>query len=933
MQLSLRTRIAFCLLAASHFGFAQKTIHPEFNGSNGAHYLAPDDFAAIYDLSPLFSAGFNGAGQKLVIVGQTDIALSDISSFRTQFGLPASAPKLVLFGADPGIQAGDEIEADLDIEWAGAVARNATIIYVYSQNVFSSLQYAVDQNLAPVISMSYGECETAASASLRTIAQQANAQGITWLNASGDSGAAGCDWDASIATHGPAVASPADIPEVTAVGGTEFNETGNTGWNLQNGLFWGSAAGYLPEKAWNDSANGLGLAASGGGASTVFNKPWWQNGPGVPADGARDVPDVSLSASASHDGYFIYTGGSLRTIGGTSAAAPSFAGIVTLLNQYVVSKGLQSAPGLGNINPVLYNIAQSTTGAIHDITVGDNIVPCAHGSQGCATGSFGFKAGPGYDLVTGLGSVDAFHLATKWNNSIVLGTTLSLTSSTANVVPGGSAVLTALIAPVSGANPPTGSVAFTNAGGTALGSAAIVISGSISKASLTVGSSLLAAGANVITASYTSAGNFGSSSAATTLDLAIPAAVTTTFLVASPSSIAPTASVQLTATVKAATGNNGPVGPVTFVLGNALLGTANLVGAGTTGTATLSVPGSSLTIGSNTVKASFAATASFTASSGTAAVTVVAPVSTITSLIASPASIAPGGATQLSATVKPATGGISPAGLITFTVGTATLGTASLSTAGVAVLTVKSTQLSNGGNIITATFAGAANFTGSTATTVVNVVVSISTATTLTTSSAVLPGTGSIQLKAAVSPLSGSLAPTGLVTFSAGTTILGTSTLVASGATASATLAVSASNFSGSGANYSVVATYSGGTTFAPSTSSSAMITLPSVTVSTLTVATASPATLTSTASTQLSITVRAAGGAASPTGTVTVTSGKISLGSATLSASTSATATAVLTIKGSSLALGTQTLSVAYSGGTGFAASTAALNITVAAH
>jgi subtilase family serine protease len=311
---------------------------PDYSSSTGAHYLAPDDLAAIYDIAPLYQAGFNGAGQKLVIPGQTDIKLSDIQTFRTQFGLPLSVPQVVLYGPDPGVISGDQMEASLDLEWSGAVARNATIIYVNSRNVFESLEYAIDQNLGTVMSMSYGACEKGNSASARAIAQQANAQGITWINASGDSGAAGCDPQGEgSATQGPSVSFPADIPEVTGVGGTEFAENGSMGWGGTNSATLGSATSYLPEKAWNDTALGQGIEGGGGGASTLFTKPWWQSGPGVSNDNARDVPDLSLAASGAHDGYLMYTQGGFYVVGGTSASSPSFAGIIALLNQYLVA--------------------------------------------------------------------------------------------------------------------------------------------------------------------------------------------------------------------------------------------------------------------------------------------------------------------------------------------------------------------------------------------------------------------------------------------------------------------------------------------------------------------------------------------------------------------------------------------------------------------
>ena len=350
-------------------------------------------------------------------------------AFRAQFNLTPKDPQMVLVGTDPGTRQGDQIEANLDLEWSGAVARNATIIYVYSRNVFESLQYAIDQNLAPVMSLSYGGCELGSSTSFRSIAQQANAQGITWFNASGDFGAAGCDSSGPVASQGPAAIFPADIPEVTAVGGTEFNEAGGTYWSSQNNPNFKSALSYIPEKAWNDTALGGGMAAGGGGASQIYTKPWWQSGPGVPKDNARDVPDVSLTASAVHGGYVMYFNGGLMAAGGTSAASPAFAGIVSILNQYLTVKGAISKPGLGNIDPALYNLAQNTTSIFHDITVGDNIVPCAAGSKGCVNGSFGYSAGPGYDLATGLGSVDAFNLVTKWTSlPSATGTTLTLTA-------------------------------------------------------------------------------------------------------------------------------------------------------------------------------------------------------------------------------------------------------------------------------------------------------------------------------------------------------------------------------------------------------------------------------------------------------------------------------------------------------------------------
>lgn len=401
---------------------------PEVTTSGGTHYLAPDDLATIYDIAPLYRAGFDGTGQKIAIAGGGDVDLADIRSFRSTFNLSAKDPQLVLVpgSQDPGTKAAASGEADLDIEWSGAVARNATIVYAYATDPFNAALYAISQNLAPVLSVSFGACETQVSTSFanlsRVAAQQGNVQGITWLAASGDSGAADCDLagdsNNATATHGISVNFPSSIPEVTAVGGTQFNEGNGSYWNTSNSSTGSSALSYIPEAAWNESSSTNGLGASGGGVSALFSKPSWQTGPGVPSANARAVPDLALAAAANHDGYKVVSGGSSEVVGGTSAAAPATAGIIALLNQYQAAHG-GGSPGQGNINPVLYRLAQVTTGVFHDITSGNNIVPCAASAAGCSSGSFGYSAAPGYDLVTGLGSIDANNLVTQWNKGTV----------------------------------------------------------------------------------------------------------------------------------------------------------------------------------------------------------------------------------------------------------------------------------------------------------------------------------------------------------------------------------------------------------------------------------------------------------------------------------------------------------------------------------
>ena len=230
--------------------FCRLLVEPLFTnggGANGSNFLAPDDFATIYDLTSLYAGGINGTGMKLVVVGQVNVVMADIQSFRSGFNLLPNNPTVtVVPGTTPGTASGDLLESDLDLEWSGAVARNANIIFVTSNDVFTSATYAIDNDIAPVISMSYGGCEAMNSgfiASNEPTMQKANAEGITFLASSGDSGPASCDDpNETAADQGLAVSYPASSPEVTGVGGTEFSGDlpPNTSlyWSPTNGPEW-----------------------------------------------------------------------------------------------------------------------------------------------------------------------------------------------------------------------------------------------------------------------------------------------------------------------------------------------------------------------------------------------------------------------------------------------------------------------------------------------------------------------------------------------------------------------------------------------------------------------------------------------------------------------------------------------------------------------
>jgi subtilase family serine protease len=469
--------------------FRRSAIHAEVNLGNGTHGLAPADFAVIYDLTSTYANGLNGTGRTLAVIGRSDVQTADINNFRATFGLAAALPTVILAGDDPGLVANDQTESDLDLEWGGGIAPSVALEFVTAKStnttdgVLLSSQYAVEHNLADVITVSYGGCESTSDVSGGTtffnqLWQQAAAQGTSVFVASGDSGAAGCDTAGSTsATHGLGVNMLCSSPYSTCVGGTEFTadiSTPGTYWSTTNtpGTY-ASALRYIGEAVWNQSGSvsgGSGLWSSGGGASIYYAKPAWQLSTGVPSDGYRDVPDVALNASLAHDPTLIYSsdgnpGSTLEAIGGTSVAAPAMAAIAVLVAQRQNGR-------VGTFNPTLYGLSglQTNGGApvFHSITTGSNTVPGQAGFTASATD-------PVYNQATGLGSVDAGLLVAHWNDfagsspglspaSAVLPATASVGSAALNLpstttwsasVNGGSGWLT--VTPTSG----TGSTPIT----------------------------------------------------------------------------------------------------------------------------------------------------------------------------------------------------------------------------------------------------------------------------------------------------------------------------------------------------------------------------------------------------------------------------------------------------------------------------------------
>ena len=413
---------------SGHYQFAYDG-GPDASGT--LDLLGPPDWATAYDVAKLYDPGIggkalDGTGVTIGIVGTAPIAQSDIDAFRTRFGLPATTVKMTLVpntGSPSTAGFGGGIEAILDVEWSGGVAKGATINYVYvgadDFNVDDATFYLIEENLTPVVSESYGGCEAGDLPSDADVIEvngtAANLMGITYMAAAGDSGAADCGagFGGQVQT-GLYVDLPGAFPGVTSVGGTQFP---SPFWSAQGSLL---DAGL--EQVWNESNDPYsqyGLGAGGGGISSVFTRPAYQGSaatcapvgslPTASTGPMRQVPDVALSAASGTPG--------------TSASSPSFAGIVAILDQATGER-------LGNINPMLYELASGTSASsvFHDIVSGNNEVVCGPGASdaggptggdwpdaGCgAAGLYGYVAVPGYDCASGNGSVDAYNLVSTW---------------------------------------------------------------------------------------------------------------------------------------------------------------------------------------------------------------------------------------------------------------------------------------------------------------------------------------------------------------------------------------------------------------------------------------------------------------------------------------------------------------------------------------
>ncbi len=723
---------------------------PQTTFQDGSHGLAPGDYAVIYNINPVYTGGIDGTGITIGVVARSEIQISDILAFQSLLNLTSNVPNIIVNGADPGDVPGDDVEGTLDATWSQAIAPGATVDFVVSaitdttDGITLSELYIVDNNLANIMTYSFGGCEAGSGGEAvfdAALAEQAAAQGISFFASTGDAGAEGCDNPnfEAVATGPISVNLPASTPFTTAVGGTEFNENGQdaTYWNPTNTANGVSARSYIPEDVWNEScAAGScpahvspNIAAGGGGVSTGdiafggtfpgFAKPSWQAGvTGIPNDKARDLPDVSLTASG-HDPYIMCFQGSCQSgivqlISGTSASAPSFAGIMALIDQRMGQVLGASATRQGLANYVLYPLAASENSTLsrcngssttlplgtcifNDVTVGNNEVPGEAGYP-----SAPYNATVGYDTAVGLGSVNVANLVSNWASASFRPTTTSLklngATTTVNVAHGVSVNVAIGVTANSGTGTPAGDVSLIAATGpsvsnqTGVDGFTLTNTGTFSGAT----SQLPGGGPYAVHAHYagnsttTATGAFAPSDSNTVMVNVTPEGSTTSFtaqtlaLSGGQLSVVPLGAgtgygnlVYFHALVASDSTNGNPTGSVTFsdAGGPAIPGSYALAAdpnAGSGVSSAVTPQGLvTLPVGSYSVKANYSSDASFNASASVPLAFSLTKAATSTAGSSSANSVAVGGSVTLTANISTGTAtvpsfGAAPTGTVSF---------------------------------------------------------------------------------------------------------------------------------------------------------------------------------------------------------------------------------------------------------------------------
>jgi hypothetical protein len=664
---------------STHTGQPQWTIPGGFSSTLPIYFLTPEDFSTQYDVKPVYAAGLTGAGQSIAILDESNIDISLVNNYRKLFGLSVNPPQVVIDGNDPGINS-SAVESYLDVENAGAIAPAATIkLYIAGTVGLSGgglLTYAavraVEDNAASIISISWSGAEYFGSSNNNfwsTLWEQAVAQGQTVFVSTGDTGVA--------SSYGLSVNGIASNQYAVAVGGTDayFPDYASGGasiasyWSNTNDSTYGSLQKPMLEQPWNGSIFGLNSISydpisyqtthqvgGGGGASycavgtgtlsstthepictSGWPKPSWQAGTGVPADGVRDLPDVSLFASNAANGIIwpicaapgdclstSTTGNNLfvSAVGGTSASAPAMAAIMALIDQ---KYGPQ-----GQANNVLYPLAKQYPTSFNAIDIGSNNQPCNNGTYQCSLDTAdsyysyqNYYAHTGYDLASGLGSVDVNQLISNWSKITFKSTTTALQLSPASITHGQTAKVAVT---VTGTGTPTGDVSLVSS--TTLPNNASLGFLTLSGGSASDTLNTLPGGTYTVVARYAGDG-INAASTSSPVSITVSPEASTATMTASSHSLsfyATIVTVPNGGTVGAGYGtvfdvqiantagtfDGVPTGVVTFTLNGAVVGVSSVDANGTA-----EWSGGSLPVGSYTLSAAYSGDASFQASSTT----------------------------------------------------------------------------------------------------------------------------------------------------------------------------------------------------------------------------------------------------------------------------------------------------------------------------
>lgn len=652
-------------------------------------FLVAGDAATIYNtpnstLNANFSGtAYDGTGVTIGIGGQAVIDPAIVADYRTKFVGDTKQPTISNDVASPATATtgGDAQESYLDNEIAGGLAPGATIHFYTASSIDIAVADMLKDNAIDIFSLSYGLCELGGTTADNQVWsgwwQQASTQGIAVTVSTGDSGSAGCDNNNTelVANQGLMVSGLASTQYNVAVGGTDFAGLANAGSfttyaNTTNSstTLYRTALKYIPESTWNDSttvnttisanvpfvdtSGHTNIIAGGGGPSNCstnngttctggYPKPAWQWGTSVPADGVRDLPDVSLmsgggtdnaawlvctndtqtsgtttltaNCTTQSDGHFYFFG-----FGGTSAATPAFAGMLAMIQQKTGSK-------LGLAAKELYDLYNSSHGStiFHDITVGNNSVPCATGSLNCSTNTAGhlfltgYNTSAGYDLATGMGSVDATQLLTYWGTAIGPGaTTVTVAPSSSTIAHASPLTVLATVKGATSIGNPTGQVTLTG-GGYSSGAQNLTASGTDSATfNFSVPASSFAIGSDTLTVTYSGDVNYATKTG--TAPLTVTGLTPTVTVV--PGSVAVNSDASLTVTATVAGTGGTPTGMVTLSGGGYTSSSQTL---DNTGKFVFTVPAFSFTTaGAVTLTVNYSGNATYQSGSGTAGITV-----------------------------------------------------------------------------------------------------------------------------------------------------------------------------------------------------------------------------------------------------------------------------------------------------------------------